>query len=214
MKAIESKRPDPIFLADNSALDFLNSITKQAKIEYDWLSTGADLINWLILAKLTSMDEISHFKTNHYLNECNEVARQSRQLREWFRHFIDTYSGRQLQLQNLSEIQILTDILKQDKCYYQIRSSSKEDKQTLKLSLKRRFKKPQDLLLPIAQSIADLICNKDFTLIKTCRCPKCTIWYLDITKNHSRSWCSMASCGNRAKAAQYRLKKKQIKKNC
>lgn len=40
--------------------------------------------------------------------------------------------------------------------------------------------------------------------LKACAEGTCAWAYYDRTKNHSRRWCSMADCGNRAKARTYR----------
>lgn len=40
--------------------------------------------------------------------------------------------------------------------------------------------------------------------VKACRATDCRWAFLDTAKNHSRAWCSMQSCGNRAKVAAYR----------
>jgi predicted RNA-binding Zn ribbon-like protein len=40
--------------------------------------------------------------------------------------------------------------------------------------------------------------------LKVCRADDCLWAYLDTAKNRSRAWCSMQSCGNRAKVRAYR----------
>jgi predicted RNA-binding Zn ribbon-like protein len=39
--------------------------------------------------------------------------------------------------------------------------------------------------------------------IKACAHPDCVLYFHDTTKNGTRRWCSMAVCGNRAKAARH-----------
>ena len=39
--------------------------------------------------------------------------------------------------------------------------------------------------------------------IRRCQHPACVLWFLDTTRNGTRRWCSMASCGNRAKARRH-----------
>ena len=57
------------------------------------------------------------------------------------------------------------------------------------------------------EAAADLACNADFRLIRACNGRACTLLFLDRTKAHGRRWCSMAVCGNRAKAAAHRARK-------
>jgi predicted RNA-binding Zn ribbon-like protein len=40
--------------------------------------------------------------------------------------------------------------------------------------------------------------------LKACRSDDCRCAFYDASKNHSRAWCSMAVCGNRAKARSFR----------
>jgi predicted RNA-binding Zn ribbon-like protein len=62
------------------------------------------------------------------------------------------------------------------------------------------------LLGPLAESVAQLLADGDFSLVKQCEHPDCVLWFYDRTKAHKRRWCSMALCGNRYKAAQFRKK--------
>jgi predicted RNA-binding Zn ribbon-like protein len=45
--------------------------------------------------------------------------------------------------------------------------------------------------------------------IRQCQHPACVLWFYDATRNGTRRWCSMAICGNRAKAHRHydRVKK-------
>ena len=71
---------------------------------------------------------------------------------------------------------------------------------------KRRWDSSKSLLLPIAEAMGDLVCQKDFTLVRKCEGPTCTLWFLDVSKGHGRRWCSISVCGNRAKAATHRAR--------
>ena len=44
--------------------------------------------------------------------------------------------------------------------------------------------------------------------LKACRWDTCQWAFYDTSKNRSGSWCSMAVCGNRAKAAAYRRRRR------
>ncbi len=39
--------------------------------------------------------------------------------------------------------------------------------------------------------------------IRQCQHPACVLWFFDATRNGTRRWCSMAACGNRAKAQRH-----------
>jgi predicted RNA-binding Zn ribbon-like protein len=39
--------------------------------------------------------------------------------------------------------------------------------------------------------------------IRRCQHPACVLWFYDTTRNRTRRWCSMTTCGNRAKAQRH-----------
>ncbi|WP_281261965.1 CGNR zinc finger domain-containing protein [[Actinomadura] parvosata] len=39
--------------------------------------------------------------------------------------------------------------------------------------------------------------------VRKCANPQCVLWFLDVSKNGSRRWCSMEACGNRAKVGRF-----------
>lgn len=56
------------------------------------------------------------------------------------------------------------------------------------------------LLAAISASVAD----GTWSRLKACRNPGCQWAYYDSSRNRSRAWCSMETCGNRAKARAFR----------
>ncbi len=66
------------------------------------------------------------------------------------------------------------------------------------------LEKPRDLLVPLAHCAANFFATADYPAIRKCEDPKCILWFYDSSKNHSRRWCSMELCGNRAKVAAFR----------
>jgi predicted RNA-binding Zn ribbon-like protein len=52
-------------------------------------------------------------------------------------------------------------------------------------------------------SVADLLASDKLASVKRCANEECRYLFLDDSKSGSRRWCSMASCGNRAKARRH-----------
>jgi predicted RNA-binding Zn ribbon-like protein len=71
------------------------------------------------------------------------------------------------------------------------------------LRVRYRFERPADLLMPIANAAAELLTAIDLSRVKRCRGDCCDMYFLDTSRNRTRTWCDMAACGNRAKAAAY-----------
>ena len=60
------------------------------------------------------------------------------------------------------------------------------------------------MLPPILQSAVDLLVSKnDLERVKQCEGDSCGWLFFDTSRNRSRRWCSMADCGNRAKARRF-----------
>jgi predicted RNA-binding Zn ribbon-like protein len=61
-----------------------------------------------------------------------------------------------------------------------------EDRCRLLLRRAHRWEGLEELLQPIAEAAADLICNQDFRLIQSCEGSACTLVFLDRSKAHAR----------------------------
>jgi predicted RNA-binding Zn ribbon-like protein len=49
----------------------------------------------------------------------------------------------------------------------------------------------------------------DWSRLKACSADNCQWLFYDASKNHSGHWCSMRVCGNRAKARQFRARRRE-----
>ncbi len=59
------------------------------------------------------------------------------------------------------------------------------------------------VLCPIVRSAIDLLRSPQRERIRVCAADDCVWLFLDTSKNHSRRWCDMKQCGNRAKARRF-----------
>ena len=62
------------------------------------------------------------------------------------------------------------------------------------------------LLLPLVESATDSMVRGELDRVRRCANPPCARVFYDDTKNRSRRWCEMTTCGNRAKAKRHREK--------
>jgi predicted RNA-binding Zn ribbon-like protein len=60
----------------------------------------------------------------------------------------------------------------------------------------------------VARSAAELLTSADLTSVRECAGYDCGRLFVDGTKNRSRRWCAMASCGNRAKGRRHHERRK------
>jgi predicted RNA-binding Zn ribbon-like protein len=65
------------------------------------------------------------------------------------------------------------------------------------------------LLIPVVESAADALVVGELSRIRRCADSRCPRVFYDGTKNGRRRWCDMATCGNRAKAARHRVRRRE-----
>ena len=200
-----SDRPAPFFVGDHLALDFLNSIASPKDVPVEWLRDGADLIDWLEQSNAIDPDAASRFRASRDRRAIDAVAARAREFRDWLRGFVTRHKGKPLSPAAAKALGPLNELLAADTSYWVLETGDRE--QTVRMRRIRRCEGPDELLHPIAEATADLICNEDFRLIRACEGHVCTLLFIDRTKAHGRRWCSMAVCGNRAKAAAHRAKR-------
>jgi len=62
----------------------------------------------------------------------------------------------------------------------------------------------------LAESIARELIQGDTTRLRICENPQCHWVFKDTSRTGKRKWCSMSSCGNRAKVARHRARQKAV----
>jgi len=198
------QRAPAIFVADAVGLDFLNSVATPVDTEVDWIDDGDGLLAWLAQAQLAPAKTLETLRTQAMPGEIDNVAAQARSLRDWFRGFVRQHKGRPLTSKALDELVPLNRLLERDEGFGRIVSDDQSRASGLALRTMRRWRSPEALLLPIGEALAKFVCEEDFSNVKACEGPGCTLMFADHTRGHARRWCSMAICGNRAKQAAYR----------
>jgi predicted RNA-binding Zn ribbon-like protein len=212
-----AKRPPPFFIADNAGLDFLNSIAVPVDTKVEWLASGEDLLAWLRQAGLVPDDVLDASPRSAVRGELDAIAAQARALRDWFKPFVYKHMGRPLEPRALHQLEPLNQLLAREEEFGQIvaqdrRRSGETRVSGLAWRPQRRWHSPESLLLPLARSLADLVCTEDFTYVKACEGGACTLLFVDRTRGHMRRWCSMAVCGNRAKQSAHRQRAQETRK--
>ena len=201
-------RPPAMFLAEAAGLDFLNTLAVPVDVAVEWLGSGEDLLAWLEAAKLLDQAALDEVRALATIEEVDAVAAQARALREWLRGFVQRHRGKPLSRSAEAELEPLNGLLARDRTFTQIVARSKADMRdgdaALKVVTRRRWQSADDLLLPIAQAIAELVSTANFAEVKKCEGSACVLHFVDTTRGGRRRWCSMAVCGNRAKQAAHR----------
>jgi len=188
------------FVGKYNCLDFVNTkFTKQGGCRIDPLRGFQELIEWLCAARLIDRKHAQRaLKLWGRGDAAARVFQSGLALREALYSMAEKLSF-QRPVPRTSLEAINRTIGKRPGCVLLARSSGRFEEKT-RLDLKD----PDQLLVPIAQSASDLLCQGDFALVRRCANPACRAFFYDTSKNHTRRWCSIG-CGNRMRvAAHYR----------
>jgi len=181
----------PWFLADHPALDFINTEAIVEGHPHDFWQIDQDVEAWLQQAGLTA-DGLA------LQNEPDALLQAARQLRQIIRNSVQQHKAGEA-----VDIQALNAWLGEATSHLQLTGEPGE------LQLRRVYagQSVMQQLGQVAEQAAMLLTQEDFSRVRPCEHPACTLWFYDRTKAHRRRWCSMALCGNRAKVARFRAVK-------
>ena len=178
-------------VGDHLALDLLNTEMRIGNESVDLWRSGEDVHAWLERCGLVANASIA-------ASEKQTLLMQARELRALARQLIEQWKDGQL-----GDVQPLNKFLD---AYLSAPQVMSDDTGKLVLSRVAKADPVANLLGPVAEAVAQLLTEGELDLVRNCAHPECILWFYDRTKSHKRRWCSMASCGNRYKAAQFRKK--------
>ena len=89
------------------------------------------------------------------------------------------------------------------------RTVLKRGKETFDWEVDMRSGTALALLAPVLWSAGDLLASGKLDKIRRCANPECLYLFFDESRAGKRRWCTMSSCGNRAKARRHYHKAKQ-----
>lgn len=180
--------PEAPQVGDHLALDLLNTEVRNQGQAVDYWATSEDVHRWLVRQGVATGTAGSGTLANLLVH--------GRELRDAVREAIAARKAGG---------PVAVDALNHYLQAYQTSPLLQRD-DTGRLALTRipRGDSAASLLGPVAEAAAQLLVEGDFALVRQCEHPDCILWFYDRTKSHKRRWCSMAQCGNRHKAAQFR----------
>lgn len=205
----KAKRFKHSLVGDHLALDFVN--TSPSDVRPDLIGNGADFVEWLKEVRAIDPEFASRTPDVSALQDLELAVRSARDFRRWLQGFVSRYAGRPLQPDTIQDLEPLNRLLAEDRSFFQVEANSdnlgSRNHDNPFSVVRRRVRSlftVDQLLQPIGEAVADLVCNVNFRFVRTCEGENCTLVFLDRTKPHARRWCSMTDCGNRAKAAAFR----------
>ena len=177
-------------------LDFANTVNSRVDTEYDYLTQYPDLVGWaskvgLLSPALTGQIQKRAKQDEQKANETLEKARRMREL--IYRLFSNAASGSE---PDKEDKEMFVRVYGEAVSHGQLSKKDTHYRTTWKLD--ESF---AALLWPIVHSAGELLLSEELAHVK--ECPSCGWLFLDTSKNQSRRWCSMNTCGARDKMRRY-----------
>jgi predicted RNA-binding Zn ribbon-like protein len=189
-------------LGDHPVLDFINSTATPVHERIELIGDGQGYLRWLELAGLISAGERETLRSRFTPGDLDRAAVAAVGLREWLRPLMARWADGDPAVPSDEQIAYLNAMLAAAREHPELARADGD----LALTSRRDWASPEALLALPAEAAADLFAHGDRSLVRNCEDPTCTLWFYDRTKAHQRRWCSMAICGNRAKARAHRAR--------
>jgi predicted RNA-binding Zn ribbon-like protein len=183
----------PLLIADDLALDFVNTQFGVGDRKREYFDSDERVLNWLRYAGLPTVKTEATVRPGVLLQAALDLRESARGL------LAKRKKG------SSGNLAILNRLLALDSSYSQVVWGKHP---MPRLDAHRRVTTIEAALIPVAEAIAGLLVEGDFSMVRKCESSDCTLWFYDRTKSHRRRWCSAALCGNRMKVAAFRARKK------
>lgn len=195
----------PKLVAGNLCLDFLNTVEWRGNPErrIERLTDYDELLVWAAAAGV--LDEAAAERCRAEAAErpieATEILQQAVSVRENLADLLNRQQG----FHTLADVNILLRQIPRD-----VALRGRGDGFAWRFSGGDRL---ADVLWPVLWSAGALLTSRELDRLSHCQNQDCGWFFLDHSRNRSRRWCSMDSCGNRAKARRHyaRLKTGAVK---
>lgn len=187
------------FVANSTALDFVNTAAMDGGEPIDLCTTWDDVVEWAQRAALVNPLEADALRSAPEPGRQLEHAHRLRaELRSMSEHLA---GGGRVPEQSLAVINAWLGVGGAGE-----RLVTRGD--AVVRDPLRPPMNPAFLFSQIARSAADLLTSVDPVRVRRCAGASCVLWFVDVSKNGARRWCSMDACGNRTKAAAFYRRRK------
>ena len=185
-------------VGNNLSVDFINTRIRENGVPKELLESSEDLIAWAVRAELLDLSRAKALLLDWSGRpKAAQVFKRALKFRDELSEMIfDVAQGSAIKP---SALEAINTVLKEESGYAEVVRIRSGFEKRFRLD----FNNPEQLLAPIAEAAADLLCYGNPAYLRKCENPECVLYFYDISKNHGRRWCSMAACGNRAKAAAF-----------
>jgi len=195
-----------MLVGGHPALDFINTVHDwTVSAPHDYLSEFADAVRFGEAAGLLTRADTSRLRRRAAHIELTRLRELRALLKRIFQMQLSGQAPSNADLSklsaNLAETAHATRLI-----------AASRSHRSLQIPIRREITRERAgdalLRLRIAESAVALLVSDAMLRVKSC--PTCGWFFLDLSKNRSRRWCSMDACGSVAKARRYyrRLKER------
>ena len=197
---ISAKQWNPSdFVGGRDCLDFANTVDwTGSPTPNDVLQEYRDLLGWCAAAGLIRSGQAKTLRrlARAEPEAATQVLRRARELRRALRglfvSWADGESPRKADLDGLNDLLARAPVRLSVRWRKGDYDWARPEHRSLEM-----------LLWPVTWSAADLLTHGDPVRLKRCADDGCSWFFYDASRNRSRRWCSMSTCGNRAKAQRH-----------
>ena len=199
------------FESGDLSLDFANTMDWHGSPSpVEKLKDFSDLVSWGEAAGLLTPENsrtLLQQATDHPQESSQSLSTAIRLRDAVYRIFSHRYAGMPVPEDDLS---LLNSVIRQALAHLQLKPDGGE--------FHWEWASGMDgvnlILWPVARAASILLTSDQAHLVRECEDDRgCGYLFIDQTKNHSRRWCSMESCGNRAKARRHYSRIQQTETN-
>lgn len=187
------------------SLDFVNTEGSRRNGPPEWLESYGDVVGWSASVGLMEAEEATDLlmEASAKPEEANRVFDRAIELREGlFRVLRSVREGREPAGGDLT-------VLDRELSAALVRLKLAPAGNHFEWRFVGGERALDRVLWPIVRDAADLLSSDVLERIEECDGDNCTWLFVDTSRNHSRRWCKMGDCGNRAKARRYYQRHKQ-----
>lgn len=181
-------------IGERLCLDFTNTVGGRngSEIILEKLKTYDDLLAWSVHAGILDRKDARKLGAGS-----QSVVKRALRLREAIYRIC--VAALKKQSPNSKDLELLNDEIRQARNHEFIDPK-------FQLLTKPTNNDLDRMLWPVALSAVDLLTSPDLKRLQQCEAENCGWLFVDTSKNHTRQWCDMSDCGNRAKVRKFRSK--------
>ena len=204
----ETTTQTPIFEFTGNwlCLDFINTVEdRPTPHPRELLNSYQDLVNWTQQAHIITDDEAQHLlaEAAHNPKDASDVLQRAIALREAIHGIFFAIA------ENSSSTEANLAIFNTELAATMSRACIVPKANGFVWDWTGKENALERILWMVVKSAADLLISGELHDVRVCSAPDCQWLFLDTSKNHSRRWCDMKGCGNRAKVRRHYERKKQ-----